>query len=423
MSDAKKKLEAVPADLEKEADNFVEGFLKDPENKRAFKDFIVQQYKKREAEDVERFKARVEHEKEVDSNRIEEFHVTGNIEPLVSTDLNMSDVEKAFARGITLTKKNLVRSVEDRVEEINRLLAGIGGFSSQLKACFARSTVVFLEQEDPKYLYRDRLIFSIHLPNYELKKPLQPVEDGKVAQKGDVDDSGRTPVQVSWDDAVNVLAKIIESSGLKPKYCKNDRNYGHFVMKQDLRSGATLPDEYFSLTLDYNTKERIQEMSQSYNKILARYEAGVKKWTKAVSKYPTECTKDGYLRKKKKLAQATQARDFFVGTVPDPNNLEEGLLFLIEVSTQKDYHIVKDRMQSIMTKFILHLSKIAEKEAEIDPDLEYELWKTGRVTQGEKNLAVGADDVDLRGITTADIKSVQEYLVDESALKPKKEAA
>ena len=42
--------------------------------------------------------------------------------------------------------------------------------SAQLKSCFARSTVVFLEQEDPKFAYRERLIFSINLPNYELKK-------------------------------------------------------------------------------------------------------------------------------------------------------------------------------------------------------------------------------------------------------------
>jgi hypothetical protein len=190
-------------------------------------------------------------------------------------------------------------------------------------------------------------------------------------------------------------------------------------MKQDLRSSSNLPDEYFSLTLDYNTKDRIQEMTQSYNKIVAKYEQNVRKWSKSVSRYPSDSTSPRYVAKKKKLASVLQERDYFVGTVPDPNNLDEGLLFLIEVSTQKDYHIVKDRMQSIMTKFILHLSKIAEKEAEIDPDLEYELWKTGKMTKGEKL------DADLQGLTEADINGVPEYEVAETALHPraKKKAA
>ena len=47
------------------------------------------------------------------------------------------------------------------------------GFCSQLKSCFARSTVVFLEQEDPSPAVSRRLIFSINLPNYELKSSMQ----------------------------------------------------------------------------------------------------------------------------------------------------------------------------------------------------------------------------------------------------------
>jgi len=330
----------------------------------------------------------------------------------------------AFVRGMRATHGSLTRHVEQRVEEINRLLYGIGGFSSQLKSCFARSTVVFLEQDDPKYPFRERLVFSIALPHYELKRdwgrgtshggpipaPSRPQPTGRAGGK-QVD--GRTMVQATWDDAVNSLAAIIQSAGLKPKYCKNDRNYGRFVMKQDLQTQQALPDEYFSLTLDYNTDEKLNEMRDSYNRIMGSYEKRIEKLQIKCGRYPKDSRKVGYLKLKKRLQLLINEKNYFEGTVPDPGQLDEGLLFLIEVSTLKDYHIVKDRMQTIMTKFILHLSKIAEKEAEFDPDLEYEKWKAG--AKGVHRPSMSATDVDIEG--------VEEYVVDATALKPTKKAA
>lgn len=294
MADDNKKInhqpgatQALTPEMEKAAEAFVD-FLKDSEGKSALVDFIKETYKKFEAQRVEQFKARVENEAKVNTNTAADFHTPGNITPILSEDLNMHNTEMAFVMAMKATKSNLQRSVEDRVEEINRLLAGIGGFSSQLKSCFARSTVVFLEQDDTKHSFREKLTFSIHLPSYELKnswsKEKGATHNGKVIMmkdKNHVDAAEkRTALQVTWDDAVNALAKIIEVSGLKPKYCKNDRNYGRFVMKQDLRNSSNLPDEYFSITLDYHTDEKIKEMCSSYNKIFKNYEKKISRLAK-----------------------------------------------------------------------------------------------------------------------------------------------
>lgn len=422
--DAKKKQEWSP-EMEKIADEFVD-FLKDPSNKLLLKNFVTETYKKREAEKIEALKARVEQEMDTQSHKLGTHHNPGNISPIMAEDFSMVDSERAFARGLRTTKKSMERSVEDRVEEINRLLSGIGGFSSQLKSCFARSTVVFLEQDDPKFNYRERLIFSIHLPNYELKRKwdvaadaaapaaktsIKTVKTMKASGKKKEEDP-RTDLQATWDDAVNALAGIIESVGLKPKYCKNDRNFGRFVMKQELLGNGRLPDEFFALTLDYNTAEKIKEMCVSYNKILKAYEKKVKRLERRLVKYPASFKAAFVERLRKKYDDACQERDFFAATVPDPNQLDEGLLFLIEVSSLKDYYVVKNRMQSIMTKFILHLSKIAVREAHLDPDLEYEMWKT---ESKKKNDTQEMEEVDLEG--------VQEYVVDAVALEPAKKKA
>ncbi|MGZ3709049.1 MAG: hypothetical protein ACXWPM_09775, partial [Bdellovibrionota bacterium] len=295
-----------------------------------------------------------------------------------------------------------------------RLLADVGGFSAQIKSCFARSTVVFLEQEDPKHNYRERLIFSINLPNFELKKQW---DHGRGGKERDAD--GRTSLQATWDEAVNALARIVETTGLKPKYCKNDRHYGRFIMKQDLRSGTNTPDEYFSFTLDYNTQDKINEMCGPYDRIVRDYDAKIAKLDKKIAGYPEDSHSSRFAVLKKKQLQIKQERDFFVGTTPDPNQMDEGLLFLIEVSTLKDYHIVKDRMQSIMTRYILYLSKIAAKEAAFDPELEFQMWKSGKGNgKGGHSAKADADSKEEIALTGEDLDEVQEYTIDTSLLKP-----
>lgn len=412
-------------EMEEAGEQFV-SFLKDPANKRKLEEFVIHTFKQMESDRVDEIKARVENERRVDnSHRMTEFHKPGNIAPLMSEDLNMTNTERAYVRALQSTQKNLERTVEDRVEEINRLLSGIGGMNSQLKSCFARSTVVFLEQDDPKHSFRERLTFSIHLPKYELKSDWGREEGESFAsgaphkkgsQKGSqksVSKDGRTAIQMTWDNAVNALAAIIETAGLKPKYCKNDRNYGQFVMKQDLRNHYRLPDEYFSLTLDYNTDEKIEELKTSYNKIISNYNKKLAALEKKLRGYHPESQSQSLLKLRQTHMDMLSERDFFVASVPDPNQLDEGLVFLIEVSSLKDYHIVKDKMQSIMTKFILHLSTIAAKDAAKNPDLAYDLWKSAQ------NSGDAAGSAGEQSTPKEDVDSLREYLVDEDALEPK----
>jgi hypothetical protein len=260
------------------------------------------------------------------------------------------------------------------------------------------------------YAYRERLIFSINLPNYELKKPWN--RGAKAVRMAD----GRTSLQATWDEAVNALARIVETTGLKPKYCKNDRHFGRFVMKQDLRSGSALPDEYFSFTLDYNTDEKIEEMKGPYDKIVADYEKKIAKFAKKLAAYPDGTKTAKYLELRKQHLSVCQERDFFVGTTPDPHQLDEGLLFLIEVSTLKDYHIVKDRMQSIMTRYILYLSKIAAKEAARDPELEHQLSKSDLDrTVGPADAAEGAEQ--FPDLSAEELAEIPQYTIDVVHLK------
>jgi hypothetical protein len=297
-----------------------------------------------------------------------------------------------------------------------------------------------LEEEDPRYSYRERLIFSINLPSFELKRNWkdEPTEGpSAVAKKSapkkraagdDEFTDPRSPLQATWDDAVNTLALIIAETGLKPKYVKNDRHYGRFVMKQDLRSSASLPDEYFSFTLDYNTRERIQDMTGPYNKKVAELEKAVKRLEKKLASYPEDSRSLRARMLRTQMLKACQERDFFMATTPDPNQLSEGLLFLIEVSTLKDYHIVKDRMQAIMTKYILHLSRLAMNEAKGNPELEHALYQTrareqNRAAAQARNEAEVAQSTGGVMLTESDIERLPQYTVQSGTLKPHKKAA
>lgn len=421
MSDnAKKKIKGPekPWDPESEqaADEFVD-FLRDVTQKKDLQDYLIDTYRKYHQEKIGRLKGRWENERAVNQKTNADHHTSGNLEPLMHETLNMGDIERVFGRGVKSTKDYLVRSAENRVEEIQRLLADIGGFSAQIKSCFARSTVVFLEQEDARHSFRERLIFSINLPNFELKRPWDHGR-GKADKLAD----GRSSLQATWDDSVNALARIVESAGLKPKYCKNDRHYGRFVMKQDLRASSNLPDEYFSFTLDYNTDDKIKEMIGPYDKIIKDYAARLEKLERKLEGYTNEDKSPKAVDLRQKYIQLTLERDYFVATTPDPNQLDEGLLFLIEVSTLKDYHIVKDRMQTIMTRYILHLSQIAANDAEFDPEMEYQAWKAGKkLTHGHEKKAVKLTQEE----AAQAVDGVPEYEVDSAALRPaaKKRAA
>jgi hypothetical protein len=45
-------------------------------------------------------------------------------------------------------------------------LRGVGGFNRQIKASFSRSATLYLEQEDPRNVHRERVIFTVNLADF-----------------------------------------------------------------------------------------------------------------------------------------------------------------------------------------------------------------------------------------------------------------
>ncbi len=327
-------------------------FLQYPKDKRKLSDFLQETYKKYEAESVDRTINRVIHEHETESRGSTPFYKPGHIGPLMYEYLNMMGVEAAFVSGLQHTKASMVKTVQQKVDEINTLLRGVGGFNRQIKASFSRSAVVYLEKEDPDNKHRETVQFTVNLGDFELRFPLDESADDQTME------DGRTLRRMVWDEAVNTLAEIVSNTGMKPKFVKNDKNSCVFTMRQYLLSkGEREPDELFTFDLRHwnedarekQVKEYVAEISQ-FNERIEMLRAKSMKWFiggRAREQYEAQ------------TLEAERHRDHYVGTHPDPREMDTGLIFSIRVNTLKDYGITKDKMQVIMTKFILALSKIA----------------------------------------------------------------
>jgi len=160
------------------------------------------------------------------------------------------------------------------------------------------------------------------------------------------------------DEAVNTLSEIISNTGLKPKYVKNDKYSCILVMRQYLAPNENvLPDEYFSFELKHVSEaqrkvavDEYRTKIEGFNAKMAKCEKGMKSW------WVSRNSKETY---EKEWHIAKCDKDFYMATTPDPAEMDTGLVFSIFVNTMKDYTLTKDKMQVIMTKFILALSSIA----------------------------------------------------------------
>jgi hypothetical protein len=327
-------------------------FLQYPRDKRKLTDFLEETYKSYEKENVDRTINRVLHEHESEMRGSTPFYKPGHIGSLMYEFLNMIGVEAAFVSGLQHTKSSMTKTVQQRVDEINTLLRGVGGFNRQIKASFSRSAVIYLEQEDPNHRHREKVIFTINLGDFELRYPLDESADEQTVE------DGRTVRRLVWDEAVNTLAEIVSNTGMKPKYVKNDKNICVFTMRQVLLSeNEREPDEFFTFDLRHVNAAEKEKREKDYVAQLDKFAADIatleKKmqswWTRARTKKEIE----------NKIFALKKERDYFVGTNPDPRQMDTGLLFSIAVNTLKDYTITKDKMQVIMTKYILALSRIA----------------------------------------------------------------
>jgi hypothetical protein len=327
-------------------------FLQYPKEKRKLTDFMEGTYKGFEQESVDRTINRVNHEHESELQGSTPWHKPGHIGSLMYEFLNMIGVEMAFVSGLQHTKSSMTKTVQQRVDEINTLLRGVGGFNRQIKASFARSAVIYLEQEDPRNTHRERVMFTINLSDFELRYPLDESADQEVVE------DGRTVRRMVWDEAVNTLCEIVSNTGMKPKYVKNDKNSCNFTMQQYLLTeGEKTPDEYFSFHLNHVNENARKKLAEEYDLKIKNFDAHLDLLDKKISSMFVS-------RKTKMLLQeqrnaVDKDKLFFIGTHPDPKEMDCGLVFSIFVNTMKDYTITKDKMQVIMTKYILALSKIA----------------------------------------------------------------
>jgi len=170
---------------------------------------------------------------------------------------------------------------------------------------------------------------------------------------------GRTVRRMVWDEAVNTLAEIVSNTGLKPKYVKNDKKSCIFTMRQYLlRANAdNTPDEYFTFDLRHVNEESRERMADEYSRIVRGYDQQIRLLETKIKGWWVSKAKRAAITEQIRTHEAD--RDFYIGTHADPNEMDHGLVFSIEVNTLKDYGITKDKMQVIMTKYILALSKIA----------------------------------------------------------------
>ena len=338
-------------DFEDDKDQLVD-FLRYPTNKRKIQDFLEDTYKNLEEEDIDRFINRkvYEHGSELEGST--PYHKPGHIGPLMYQYLNMVGVESSFVSGLQHTKSSMTKTIQQKVDEINTLLRGVGGFNRQIKASFSRSATVYLEQEDPRNPHRERVVFTVNLADFELRYPLDDSADETTVE------DGRTLRRLVWDEAVNTLSEIISNTGLKPKYVKNDKNSCIMIMRQYLQTASdSLPDEYFAFDLRHVSEEQRQVAIQEYRGKLEEFDKRAEKYEKHINSWFTSVKKKAYWEHE--LEIVGKDREFYIATTPDPAEMDTGLVFSIFVNTMKDYTLTKDKMQVIMTKFILALSNIA----------------------------------------------------------------
>jgi len=160
-----------------------------------------------------------------------------------------------------------------------------------------------------------------------------------------------------WDYTVNILSEIISNTGLKPKYVKNDKNRFHLEMyRKLLAKNEPWPDEYFIFTLDYMDKEALVSNIEEYEATLTGLEEKINALKQSLNGWGGKSKK---ARIQNEIYKLEEEKTLYIASTPDPREIDPGLLLEIKISTSKDYTLTKDKVQSIMTKFILALSNIA----------------------------------------------------------------
>lgn len=227
-----------------------------------------------------------------------------------------------------------------------------GGFTSHLRPDLARSAVIYLEQEDPKRRHREKVVCAVNVGDFELKYPVDRNEPEKMA------DDGRTVRRKMWDEAVQALISVTAETGLNPKFVKNDKNSCRLVIKQeDVASADQAPDEYFMMELFYCSEFELERRKLEHVKKIDQFADDIR-WFKSLM-FDWKTSKARKFEFKDKIAAAERDRQFYLATTPDPREMDSGLIFKIEMYTLKEYGVVKEKLRTIMGKYMDELSRIA----------------------------------------------------------------
>ncbi|GAH54040.1 unnamed protein product, partial [marine sediment metagenome] len=101
-------------------------FLRHPKDKRKYHNFLAETFIDYESEDVQRIIERVKSEHKSELRGAKPHYKPGHIGPLVYEHLNMTGVEDAFASGIAETKSSMVKTVQQKSDDINTIMRGLG---------------------------------------------------------------------------------------------------------------------------------------------------------------------------------------------------------------------------------------------------------------------------------------------------------
>jgi hypothetical protein len=368
-------------DIEVDREKIVD-FLRYPKNKRMLTEYLEDTYKKFEREEVERTIAKQQYEYDSEMQGATDYHKPGHIGSLMYQYLNMVGVESAYVSGLQHTKASMTKTVQQKVDEINTLLRGVGGFNRQIKSSFSRSASLYLEQEDPRAPHRERVIFTVNIADFELKHPLD--ESGE----HELTEDGRSLRRLVWDEAFNTVSEIISNTGLKPKYVRNNKNDCSLEMRQYLiKRSDKLPDEYFEFDLKHVNEAKRQEMEVEYAQKIEDFEANLADCEERLNKRWISKRERKSIENEMDIIQADY--ELFLATTPNPSQMDTGLIFSIYVNTLKDYSVTKDKMQVIMTKFILALSSIAvDKSLDEQINRDFKGGKPSELSDQEKEQRI-----------------------------------
>ncbi|WP_141735762.1 hypothetical protein [Oligoflexus tunisiensis] len=335
-NDTKQNQAKGPTDLDEDmneiAGAFAE-FLRDPTNKRRFHLFLLDYYKELETEKVDSIISRLNTMRESDQEHQTDVHEPSNISDLLQDTFSIKEAEAAFVETLGFAKKSLDRAAEGAAQEIRNALHEGSGIHEQVAPWYAKYIAAYLQFRDHKRKHRDMMILSVHMRKDDLD-PSWFSKDGSISD--------------CWDHAVATMTQILNDGGLKVTYVKNDRQDRLLVMRQELVS-TTSPDEYFAIRLEYETPERLKIGVDNYEKMKLFYQERVHALQHKLMKQTGSAQRDQIARE---LRSVRHEQDFFLGTVPDPKQLGEGILLTLELSSTQDYHLIRNKLQMIVSTYL-----------------------------------------------------------------------